>query len=164
MIWRLDKVISGGQTGADQGGLYAAELVGIPTGGTMPKGFRTAVGSNPVLAARFGLSEHTSPDYRWRTGINVRDADGTIRIATDFNSPGEILTLEYIKAYNRSHLKIDALHPPDPTEVVTWLASHQIHILNVAGNSEHNSLGIGEFTREYLLAVFEACGYERSKI
>lgn len=29
----LDKVISGGQTGADQGGLRAARTAGIPTGG-----------------------------------------------------------------------------------------------------------------------------------
>ena len=35
----LSRIISGGQTGADEGGLMAAALLGIPTGGWMPRGF-----------------------------------------------------------------------------------------------------------------------------
>jgi hypothetical protein len=34
----LERVISGGQTGADQAGLAAAKRLGVPTGGFMPKG------------------------------------------------------------------------------------------------------------------------------
>ena len=62
-----EKVISGGQTGADQAGLIAAEKAGITTGGWMPKGFRTLDGPNPGLAARFGLREHPSEEYPPRT-------------------------------------------------------------------------------------------------
>jgi RNA polymerase sigma factor (sigma-70 family) len=40
------KVISGGQTGADQAGLFAAEAFGIETGGWMPKGFLTLAGNS----------------------------------------------------------------------------------------------------------------------
>ena len=36
------KVISGGQTGADQAGLVAARRFGIPTGGWMPRGWKTS--------------------------------------------------------------------------------------------------------------------------
>lgn len=32
----VTKIISGGQTGADMGGLLAGELLHIPTGGTCP--------------------------------------------------------------------------------------------------------------------------------
>jgi hypothetical protein len=38
-------IISGGQTGADQGGLFAAEILKIKTGGYAPKGYRTEVPS-----------------------------------------------------------------------------------------------------------------------
>ena len=41
-----EKVISGGQTGADQAGLVAAARFAIPTGGWMPHGFETAEGSS----------------------------------------------------------------------------------------------------------------------
>ena len=47
------KVVSGGQCGADLGGLLAAELLGIPTGGIAPNGFRTEKGKQPILSSRF---------------------------------------------------------------------------------------------------------------
>jgi Circularly permutated YpsA SLOG family len=37
----LKKIISGGQTGADQAGLRTAKRLGIETGGWMPQGWRT---------------------------------------------------------------------------------------------------------------------------
>jgi hypothetical protein len=52
----LTKVISGGQTGADQAGWRAARAFGIPTGGWMPLEFRTERGPCPELAA-FGAVE-----------------------------------------------------------------------------------------------------------
>ena len=48
------KIISGGQTGADLGALVGARRVGIETGGTAPKGFRTDRGLQPVLR-QYGL-------------------------------------------------------------------------------------------------------------
>lgn len=38
--WRIDKVVSGGQTGADIAGLIVAERLGIPATGTWPKGYK----------------------------------------------------------------------------------------------------------------------------
>ena len=73
-----EKVISGGQTRADQAGLIAAARFGIATGGWMPKGCRTLAGPNPELAARFGLREHPSEDYPPRTELNVLRSSGTL--------------------------------------------------------------------------------------
>ena len=89
------KVISGGQTGADQAGLIVAQRFGIPTGGWMPRGWKTATGANPQLAEAFGLREHTG-DYADRTAANVRDSDGTIRFAGSFRIFGERCTLKWI--------------------------------------------------------------------
>lgn len=38
--WKLDHVVSGGQSGADIAGLIAAAHLGIPCTGTWPKGFK----------------------------------------------------------------------------------------------------------------------------
>jgi hypothetical protein len=51
----IEKLISGGQTGADRAGLEAAKALGIATGGTAPKGWRIenpdgTSGSDPSLA------------------------------------------------------------------------------------------------------------------
>ena len=59
----LLKIISGGQTGADTGGLIAAQKAGIRTGGCAPKGFITEDGSNPELGSVYGLYESNSDQY-----------------------------------------------------------------------------------------------------
>ena len=46
----IERVISGGQTGADQAGLAVAKRLGIPTGGCMPKGWLTEAGPRPDFA------------------------------------------------------------------------------------------------------------------
>jgi len=74
------KVISGGQTVADQAGLIATRRFGIPTGGWMPNGFETADGPNPQLARKYRLREHRSGNAE-RTATNWRDSDGTIHLA-----------------------------------------------------------------------------------
>lgn len=51
----IEKVISGGQDGADQAGLYAAQILSIPTGGWAAKNFMTESGPRPDLAELFGL-------------------------------------------------------------------------------------------------------------
>jgi hypothetical protein len=36
----LEKIVTGGQSGADQAAWRVAQACGIPTGGWMPRGFR----------------------------------------------------------------------------------------------------------------------------
>ncbi len=44
---RVTRIVSGGQTGADQGALMAAKRLGLSTGGWMPQGFTTEAGTRP---------------------------------------------------------------------------------------------------------------------
>ena len=53
----LEKVISGGQKGADKAGIEAAWFYGIPTGGVAPAGFMTANGPDLSLRDQYGLIE-----------------------------------------------------------------------------------------------------------
>jgi hypothetical protein len=50
----LDRIITGGQTDADQAAWRAAKAFGIPTGGWMPLGFLTEAGARPEFAELYG--------------------------------------------------------------------------------------------------------------
>lgn len=150
----IKKVISGGQTGADQAGLFAAEKFNIGTGGWMPRNFLTKAGPSPDLGKRFGMSEHPS-GYKDRTFANVKDSDGTIRFASNFNSAGEKVTLTAIEEFEKPRMDIDVTDPCAIGEVAEWVRTQNIQVLNVAGNSEDNSPGIFDFVLDYLTRVFE---------
>src|SRR3990167_11025227 len=73
----IQRIISGGQTGADQGGLYAGSMLGIETGGWACQGWVTEDGPQRELLRGFGLVECRVAGYAARTEANVRLGDGT---------------------------------------------------------------------------------------
>ncbi len=152
---KLERVISGGQTGADRAGLIAARAAGIATGGWMPKGFRALDGARPEFAELYGIREHTSDRYPPRTALNVKDSDATLRFAIDWDSPGERLTLELCERYGRPHFEVTPGDSPAPTDVVDWLIQTGARVLNVAGNSARTSPGIEAFAITFLAEVFQ---------
>ncbi len=143
----VEKIISGGQTGADFGGLVGARACGLQTGGTAPLRYRTERGHNPLLAA-FGLVESPSSGYVARTEQNVRDSDGTV-ILGDLTSPGCRTTLQFARQYGRPVCK-----NPTPEELVAFVYRHHIRVLNVAGNRESVSPGIQHRTRDLIILAF----------
>ena len=149
----LRKVISGGQTGADQAGLLAAVECGIPTGGWLPHGCATEDGPRPDMLEEYGMIEY-SGGYAPRTAANVRNSDGTIRIAHSLSSPGERCTLKAIRKYDKLHIDVDVTSPRPYEEVVRWIEENNIEILNVAGNRESTFPGMAKFAQEYLSKVF----------
>lgn len=151
----LRRVVSGGQTGADQAGLLIAKAFGFETGGWMPKGWKTLDGPRPDFAEEYGLQEHTSDSYVPRTYRNARESDGTIRLAGKFSSRGEVCTLNAIKQYKKPRFDVKFQKSPEPEEFVAWLDENKIEVLNVAGNSEQTYLGTFDHTRVFLTSVFE---------
>lgn len=147
----LSKVISGGQTGADQAGLMAAFKVGLKTGGTAPADFYTEAGHNPLLEL-LGLT--AEGDYRSRTIKNVKNSDGTLLLTSTVNSPGSTLTrneaLRQAKPFHQvdtsgMHSKMlagESIHDlikHFSAEVSFWLVSNKIKTVNVAGNREKHA-------------------------
>jgi len=130
----LKKVISGGQRGVDQAALFAASKLEIETGGWAPKGYMTLDGPKSGLA-KMGLVEHTASHYPPRTYANVKDSDGTIRLAYDFTTAGELCTLKAIKKYNRPYYDIDLNDPDFIFDVTNWIQKNNIEIINIAGNA-----------------------------
>lgn len=149
----LHKIISGGQTGADQGALRAAEELSLKTGGWMPKGFRTEDGLRPDLAKRYGLVEHSSSAYPPRTLSNVMASDGTL-IFGNRHSPGCRLTERYVNDSNSALYLIEwpeITFVNDDYQFRYWLEHYEIKCLNVAGNRESKNPGIGEAVRQFLI-------------
>jgi hypothetical protein len=152
---QLERVISGGQTGADRAALVAAKACGIPTGGWMPRGFRAQDGSHPEFAELYGIREHASDRYPPRTALNVKESDATLRFATAWDSRGEVLTLSMIERYDKPHLDVPPGGTLTPADVVAWLVANNVRMLNVAGNTERTSPGIEAFVVTFLTEVFQ---------
>jgi Circularly permutated YpsA SLOG family len=151
---RLERVISGGQTGADRAALVAARAVGIPTGGWMPKGYRAHDGDHPEFATLYGIRETDSHRYPPRTALNVKESDGTLRFATNWESHGEVLTLELCGKHEKPHFDVTPGRECSSADVAEWITANDIRVLNVAGNAEQTSPGIQEWVEEFLGEVF----------
>ncbi len=156
----IHKIISGGQTGADQAGLLVARRFGLQTGGRMPRGFRTRTGFRPDLARLYGLIEDRSGSYWPRTVANVCDSDGTMRLAGNFHSAGELATMRALQQMRRPFLDVDLSWPPDVTDAARWIERYRIQILNVAGNSEETFPGAFTRSVEFLTCLFTSLGLQ----
>lgn len=146
----LKKIISGGQIGADQAGLSVAFDNGFETGGWAPRRYMTKEGPNPDLLRKFGLKEHKDSGYPQRTYQNVFDSNGTIRLAINFQSPGEKCTLKAIKFYKKPYIDVDLLNPIDQFQVIKWIYNNNIQVLNVAGNANTTKYNIYNMVYNYL--------------
>ena len=166
---RLRKVISGAQTGADIAGLEVAKKFGLETGGSMPFGYKTLDGPKTEYREMYGVEMHQSSSYVPRTRHNVKDSDGTIRLASNFDSRGEVCTLRAIQDYKKPHFDVDLSRLSDLTgvasptdligqQVVEWLDEHDIEVLNVAGNAEQTSPGTHARATEFLTELFQRMG------
>lgn len=148
-------IISGGQTGADMGGLRAAKQLGIATSGWAPKDYWTEKGSNPELGSVYSLMEHeTKYDYAPRTAANVEMADATVIFGR--RSPGSNLTESLCAKREKPLLwlrfPIDTLTGAlSAARFRIWLAQHDPLILNVAGNRESVTPGIELAVMQFLL-------------
>lgn len=137
----LRKIISGGQSGADQAGLYAAEFYNVETGGFAPKGYRTVHG-NFLKLKEFGLIETASGDYPQRTSSNVQHSDATVRLASNFNSPGEILTATLCKSFKKPvfDILLDGKHYRKKAQQLSeFIKENFVQVLNVAGNADRKT-------------------------
>ena len=138
----IKKIISGGQTGADQAALDAAIKLGIPHGGWIPKGRLTEKGPLP---AKYKLTEMPDASYASRTEQNVLDSDGTLIISHGKLTEGSDYTRKMALKYNRPWLHINLNETPAfkaANLIQSWIKENAIEILNVAGprESKDNSI------------------------
>lgn len=146
-----EKVISGGQTGADLAALEAAAELGISTGGWMTKGFRTETGQtwkgltsgSPAfgrkVAKTFGLQENAVKNYPARNKKNAADSDRAIIYTRDQQSGGTLQTIKFLGGGAGENDRFVYIDPDDAGAVqqtVDFLRAKQPRTLYVAGNRE----------------------------
>ena len=144
-------LISGGQEGADIGGLRAGKACGIPTGGWAPKFWQTEHGNQPGLAA-YGLRECPEAGYLKRTSYNVHDATAIVWFGNP-HSPGGRATFRLAELATIPSYTV--IHTSTPAEVLDWLVGMifvgEDHVrLMIAGNRESRSPGIGKMVERFV--------------
>jgi hypothetical protein len=146
-------IISGGQSGADRGGLDAAIELGLPHGGTCPRGRKSDDGSiHPRYRLREGDSDSTE-----RTETNVRDAEATLLLTFGRLTGGPRQTAEFARKHGKPCLHLDLnIEPTDDAvrRVKAWLNENKVRVLNVAGARETESAGLQGAVKDLLVRVF----------
>lgn len=152
----LQSIISGGQTGADYAGLRAGKSLGLDTGGYAPKGWLTERGPMPQLGSVYGLIQLDSPNYNDRTEMNVVVSDGTVI----FGNPSSGSNLTHVLALSLSKPVLWLKEYQSSTaqeQFRIWVRHYKIKCLNVAGNRESKSPGIGDAVEAFLREVIPSC-------
>lgn len=165
----ITKIVSGGQTGADRGGLDAAIHCGIPHGGWCPKGRKAEDGQIPE---RYILQVTRTAKYLERTEKNVIDSDATIVFTRGEPTGGSLRTIEFAQKHKKPWLAVNlsGLDRKEQVErIVTWLNGEitggkaaecnkppKECVLNVAGSRESKNPGIQEMVAALMVDVVAA--------
>lgn len=145
----LQKIVSGGQTGADRAALDWAIEHGIAHGGWCPRGRKAEDGRIP---ARYGLEETPGRDYAVRTRWNVRDSDGTLIVCRgELLAGGSLYTARCAAQIGKPCLHV---RPGNEAALARWLECYRIQVLNVAGPRASSDPHIYSYTRQVLEGAF----------
>ena len=144
----IERIVSGGQTGADRAALDWALENGIPHGGWCPKGRLAEDGPIPE---KYELTETPSADYAQRTEWNVRDSDGTVVFSiAPTPSGGSAKTMAFSQQHGKPVIHICRNDRKSVQSLLQFIGSHGIRILNVAGPRASEEPEVGEFVRRIL--------------
>lgn len=155
-LWLIEKIVSGGQTGADRAALDWALQRGVAHGGWCPKGRLAADGPLPE---HYLLRETDSTGYRQRTKLNVRDSDATLIFNTGVLDGGTLQTARFAQTLGRPHLvaQLDELAQEGVVRRIrVWLTEGQFGVLNLAGPREEKRPGVYACVAALLDACFRS--------
>jgi len=150
----VEKIVSGGQTGADRAALDVAIKLGIPHGGWIPKGRTTETGPLPDT---YRMREMPAAGYAKRTEQNVIDSDGTLIVSHGALDGGSALTKALAEEHGRPHfhLNMDRLSVGEAADVLKgWIEDNGVRVLNVAGPRASRDPDIYSVTAAVLEVLF----------
>ena len=154
---KVNKVISGGQTGVDRAALDWAMKRGIRCGGWCPKG---RLAEDGKIGLNYPLQETPSEEYNQRTEWNMLQSDASLIISPSPLSGGTAYTHRICKLSDKpSYLASDEVKDIDQAHFLAWLKKHRVSSLNVAGPRESTVPGITQKTIEILEALFVGYGF-----
>lgn len=149
----IQKIISGGQTGADRAAIDFAIKHNLPYGGWVPKGRKTEDGT---LSEIYHLQEMATGQYSKRTEKNILDSDGTLIVSHGLLTGGSALTRELAKQHRKPWIHIDLKTTPYPDAarmIREWVGRNDIKVMNVAGARGSKDPKIYEAVAELLEAT-----------
>jgi hypothetical protein len=164
----ITKIISGGQTGADRGGLDAAIYCDWPHGGWCPKGRKAEDG---VIPEPYQLKEMLTEKYLPRTQANVIDSDATVIFTYGPLTGGSLKTATYAHHLEKPWHEVDLSRTTQKKailQIMMWLAGDEELndydeyvafppplecVLNVAGSRESHAPGIQEAVFQLMVDV-----------
>ncbi len=144
------KIVSGGQTGADQAALDWAISHEVPHGGWCPKNRKTEDGK---VDPKYQLVETPNANYLERTEWNVRDSDATVIFTlTPTLTGGSKKTFEFAQAHKKPCLHFrPGVHPKF---LRSFVEKNNVSTLNIAGARLSGASGIVEFVNNSLDEAF----------
>ena len=146
----IERIISGGQTGADRAALDFAIEHGIPHGGWCPKG---RLAEDGAISARYHLTETPTKSYPQRTEWNVRDSEGTVIFSiAQVLTGGSKKTMELAGKLHKPalHLWRDGGLPSPDQALMRFIRDNNIKVLNVAGPRASKEPGVATFVTQVL--------------
>jgi hypothetical protein len=149
MNYEPERIVSGGQVGADRSALDWAIAHGIPHGGFCPKGRRAEDGSIPP---QYRLIQMPSDDYPERTEANVKAGDVTLIFIESKMGRGSRLTERLCNRHNKPYLVVS--NATAVKTVTEFLNQHQPKILNIAGSKASTAPAIYARVQQVLTAAF----------
>jgi len=157
----VQKILGGGQTGADRGGWDAARDLRLKYGGWVPNGRRAEDGTIPGMYFEGpylnGIWETLDTDYRARTELNVAASNGTVVFTRGPLTPGSKITVVYAGRLGRPLLHVDlSKHSLDAAGklVAEFVRKNETRILNVAGSRESSAPGLQRDVKAVILNAF----------
>ena len=159
---KVNKIISGGQTGVDLAALKVAKKLHIETGGWAPPDLQNEAGDIPSdyklkpTPTTFSKNAPRLP-RSLRTEWNVRDSDGTLIILPNknFTDPGTHFTRQTAIALKKPTFTVYLDLKTSAPDFHSWISANQIKTLNVAGPAESNCAGIEKEAFEILIPLLK---------
>ena len=158
----IEKIISGGQTGADQAALDAAIKLGIPHGGWIPKGRLTEDGP---LSDKYDLIEMPTKSYPARTKKNIKESDGTLILSHSRLTGGSEYTKKWALKYGKPMLHTDLSSVTSfvaTVQINNWIVDYDIKIMNVAGPRASKDSKIYQSTLDIIESALFLCFSENN--
>ncbi len=149
----IEKIVSGGQSGADRAGLDWAIANGIPHQGWCPAHRRAEDGP---IDSSYRLRETPATGYITRTRWNVRDSDATVifSIAAEL-SGGSLATQRIANSLNKPCLHLSRAASGDPARRLRdFVDEYFVAILNIAGPRASGEANVADFVMDVLDAAF----------
>lgn len=162
----VNKIISGAQTGVDQGALIFAYKNGLRYGGYVPKDFKMEDGAkldDEITTILQKMIELKSSRYSVRTRKNVEAATATLIITVNGKmGRGTKLTEKICKEIDKPYYVVnftvdggEISFTVSMLDIKEWLINNDVSTLNVAGSRESKNIGIQKATYDFLACLWE---------